>query len=199
LNTLILKNSVVRACSEFHNGASELDPSNKWFFEIQITTDQTRTLILQASDENERLEWIEALAMHRLEESKRSQVVALVDNHILKGEGGSNLSITDFNLLKVVGRGAWGKVYLATYKHSPSSSDTVYAVKVMIKRVLVMQSVSNLVVQERRLMSELLHPFILTLHGHFSSSTKLYMVLRFAEGGDLSLRLKNERNRCTRM
>ena len=137
--------------------------------------------------------------MHRLEESKRSQVVALVDNHILKGDGGSTLSITDFDLLKVVGRGAWGKVYLATYKHSPSSSDTVYAVKVMIKRVLVMQSVSNLVVQERRLMSELLHPFILTLHGHFSSSTKLYMVLRFAEGGDLSLRLKNERNRCTRM
>ncbi len=51
---------------------------------------------------------------------------------------------------------------------------------------------ANVVVQERRLMREMLHPFILTLHGHFSTNTKLYMVLKLAEGDDLSLRLANE-------
>ncbi len=195
LNTLILTNSNVAPCSEAHHGAPEMDPTNKWFFEVQIITEKNRTLILQASDENERTEWIEALSLHKFAASSRSQVVALADNHILAGADGRALSIADFDLLQVVGVGAWGKVFHATYKHA-TKSDTTYAIKVMKKSVLVMQGISKLVVQERRLMSELLHPFILTLHGHFSTPTKLYMVLKYAEGGDLSLRLKNEPNGC---
>jgi serine/threonine protein kinase len=181
-------------CSEAYSGSPEMDPTNKWFFEVQIITDKNRTLILQANDENERAEWMEALSLHKFASSSRSQVVALADNHILAGAEGHALSIADFDLLQVVGNGAWGKVFHAVYKHSPAKSDTTYAIKVMKKKVLVMQGISKLVVQERRLMSELLHPFILTLHGHFSTPTKLYMVLKYAEGGDLSLRLKNEPN-----
>ncbi len=195
LNTLFLANSHVTLCSEVHNGSSEMDAANKLFFELQITTDKNRTLILQASDENERSEWMEALSLHKSACSSRSQVVALADNHILAGGDGRALSIADFELLQVVGVGAWGKVFHALYKHS-TRCGTTYAIKVMKKNVLIMQGVGSLVVQERRLMSELLHPFILTLHGHFSTPSKLYMVLKYAEGGDLSLRLKNEPNGC---
>jgi p70 ribosomal S6 kinase len=117
----------------------------------------------------------------------------------LAGADGGALSMADFELLQVVGCGAWGKVFHAAYKHPAAKSDTTYAIKVMKKSVLVVQGISRLVVQERRLMSELLHPFILTLHGHFSTPTKLYMVLKYAEGGDLSLRLQNEPNRCMRV
>jgi serine/threonine protein kinase len=199
LNTLILTNSNVVMCSEAHHGSSEMDPTNKWFFEVRINTESNRTLILQACDEQERTEWMVALSLHKNACSSRSQVVALTDNHILAGADGGALSMADFELLQVVGCGAWGKVFHAAYKHPAAKSDTTYAIKVMKKSVLVVQGISRLVVQERRLMSELLHPFILTLHGHFSTPTKLYMVLKYAEGGDLSLRLQNEPNRCMRV
>jgi serine/threonine protein kinase len=199
LNTLILKDSDVAPCLEAHNGASELDPSNKCFFEVKIVTDKSRTLIMQACDEDERAEWLVALSKHKFESSNRSQVVALVNNYILTGADGGDLCMADFDLLDVVGVGAWGKVFRAKYKHAAPSDGTYktyFAIKVMKKSVLAMQGIGKMVVQERRLMSELLHPFILTLHGHFSTPTKLYMVLKFAEGGDLSSRLKNEPDGC---
>ena len=200
LNMLLLKNSVVRLCNPPPpDSAPELDKGNKFFFEIVVTTDKKRTLILQATTDEERAEWMQAFAMHKTEDSSRSQVVALTNNHVLTGVDGGCLTMEDFDLQGVVGIGAWGKVFRATYKHAASKSGTTYAIKVMKKSVLYAQGISRLVVQERRLMSELLHPFILTLHGHFSSPSKLYMVLKFAEGGDLNFRMKNEPNGCDRL
>ena len=197
LNMLLLKNSVVRLCNPPPlDGAPELDKGNKFFFEVVVTTDKKRTLILQATTDEERAEWMQAFAMHKTEDSSRSQVVALTDYHVLTGVDGGCLTMEDFDLQGVVGIGAWGKVFRATYKHAASKSGTTYAIKVMKKSVLFEQGISRLVVQERRLMSELLHPFILTLHGHFSSPSKLYMVLKFAEGGDLTFRMKDEPSGC---
>jgi len=197
LNNLLLKNSVVRQCHPPPSeGAPELDKSNNFFFEVVVTTDKKRTLIMQAHSDEERQQWIEALAMHKSSDSSRSQVVALTNNHILTGADGEALTMADFNLQGVVGIGAWGKVFRATYKHAANKSGTTYAIKVMKKSVLFEQGISRLVVQERRLMSELLHPFVLTLHGFFSSPAKLYMVLKFAEGGDLNFRMKNEPSGC---
>lgn len=43
-------------------------------------------------------------------------------------------------------------------------------------------------------MSRVRHPFICSLHGHFSSPAKLYMVLKFAPGGDIQFRLSKSEN-----
>jgi serine/threonine protein kinase len=61
--------------------------------------------------------------------------------------------------------------------------------------MLVEQKVANMIIRERKIMSELWHPFIVNLHGHFSSTTKLYMVLGLASGGDISKMIaRQERN-----
>ena len=90
------------------------------------------------------------------------------------GEGGGPLSITDFELQSVLGRGAWGKVYRALHK----PSGILFALKRMKKRALINEDLVRLIVSERKLMSELLHPFICTLHGHFQNELYLFMVLR---------------------
>ncbi len=89
-------------------------------------------------------------------------------------EGGGPLSINDFELQSVLGRGAWGKVFRALHK----PSGIVFALKRMKKRALIDEDVARLIVSERKLMSELLHPFICTLHGHFQNDIYLFMVLR---------------------
>jgi serine/threonine protein kinase len=48
----------------------------------------------------------------------------------------------------------------------------------MKKRALIDEDLVRLIVSERKLMSELLHPFICTLHGHFQNELYLFMVLR---------------------
>jgi serine/threonine protein kinase len=64
----------------------------------------------------------------------------------------------------------------------------------MKKNLLVKQGDARYIVRERKLMSELLHPFILNLHGHFSTPTKLYMVLSLASGGDMSKMLSKQQH-----
>jgi serine/threonine protein kinase len=79
----------------------------------------------------------------------------------------------------------------ARHKHT----NITFALKIMKKRLLVEHNAANMINRERRIMSELLHPFIVNLYGHFSTPTKLYMVLRLAPGGDISEMLaRQERN-----
>jgi len=120
------------------------------------------------------------------------RVVALEDVDQVTGIDGAPLSVDDFELLCTLGRGAWGKVFAARHKHT----NITFALKIMRKNALVEQSVVRMIVRERRLMSELLHPFILTLHGHFSTPTKLYMVLRLAPGNDISKMLARQEQNC---
>lgn len=133
-----------------------------------------RTLVMEAADDEECNEWVQALNSHREVESDRSRIVALDDVDQVTGEGGKPLCRDDFELECVIGRGAWGKVYRARHKHS----GIVFALKVMKKKALIDENLVRLIVSERQLMSELLHPFICTLHGHFQDETRLYMVLR---------------------
>jgi len=120
----------------------------------------------------------QALNSHRDIESDKSRVVALDDVDQVAGEGGRALGLGDFELQRVLGRGAWGKVYRA--RHIPSS--LVFALKALKKQSLIEQKLTRLIITERQLMSELLHPFICTLHGHFQTDTHLYMVLRCGVG-----------------
>ena len=109
-------------------------------------------------------------------------MVALQEVDQVTGADGSPLSLADFDLLCVLGRGSWGKVVAARHKHT----GIIFALKIMKKQKICEQHAASTIIRERKLMSELWHPFILTMHGHFSSSTKLYMVLRLAPGGDLA-------------
>ncbi len=119
------------------------------------------------------------------------RVVALQDVDQVTGANASALSIDDFDLLCTLGQGAFGKVLAARHKHT----NITFALKIMKKRLLVEHNAVNMIIRERRIMSELLHPFIVNLYGHFSTPTKLYMVLRLAPGGDISKMIaRQERN-----
>ncbi|XP_057595524.1 ribosomal protein S6 kinase alpha-2 isoform X2 [Hippopotamus amphibius kiboko] len=97
---------------------------------------------------------------------------------------------SQFELLKVLGQGSYGKVFLVR-KVKGSDSGQLYAMKVLKKATLkVRDRVRSKM--ERDILAEVNHPFIVKLHYAFQTEGKLYLILDFLRGGDLFTRLSKE-------
>jgi serine/threonine protein kinase len=89
---------------------------------------------------------------------------------------------SDFEFLKVIGKGSFGKVYSARHK----AEDTIYAVKVLNKKMIIKRNEKNHIMSERNvLLKNLNHPFLVGLHYSFQSREKLYFVLDYVNGGEV--------------
>jgi protein kinase A len=60
-----------------------------------------------------------------------------------------------------------------------------YAVKVLKKAQVVKMKQVEHTNDERRMLQQVKHPFLITLWGTFQDSKNLYMVMDFVEGGEL--------------
>lgn len=99
-------------------------------------------------------------------------------------------SLTDFTIQRTLGTGSFGRVHLVQSKHN----QRFYAVKVLKKAQVVKMKQVEHTNDERRMLQQVKHPFLITLWGTFQDSKNLYMVMDFVEGGELfSLLRKSQR------
>uniref|UniRef100_A0AAR2IJV8 Ribosomal protein S6 kinase n=1 Tax=Pygocentrus nattereri TaxID=42514 RepID=A0AAR2IJV8_PYGNA len=111
-----------------------------------------------------------------------------ISNHVK--EGFEKADPSQFELLKVLGQGSYGKVFLVR-KIKGSDTGQLYAMKVLKKATLkVRDRVRSKM--ERDILAEVNHPFIVKLHYAFQTEGKLYLILDFLRGGDLFTRLSKE-------
>ncbi|KAM9234163.1 ribosomal protein S6 kinase alpha-2 isoform 4-T4 [Dugong dugon] len=117
-------------------------------------------------------------------------VVKEIDiSHHVK-EGFEKADPSQFELLKVLGQGSYGKVFLVRKVKGPDAGH-LYAMKVLKKATLkVRDRVRSQM--ERDILAEVNHPFIVKLHYAFQTEGKLYLILDFLRGGDLFTRLSKE-------
>ncbi|XP_023949455.2 rho-associated protein kinase 2 [Bicyclus anynana] len=87
----------------------------------------------------------------------------------------------DFDLIKVIGRGAFGEVQLVRYK----STRQVFAMKLLSKVEMIKRSDSTFFWEERHIMAHANSEWILKLHFAFQDQKYLYMVMDYMPGGDL--------------
>lgn len=99
------------------------------------------------------------------------------------------VTLKDFQLMKVLGRGSFGKVMLVKKK----DNGKFYAMKILRKDVIIKRNQITNTKAERAILQQCQHPFLMTLRFAFQSSSKLYLVLDFYQGGELFYHLKNER------
>ena len=101
------------------------------------------------------------------------------------------LTVDDFELLRVLGKGSFGKVYLVRLL----SDGEIYAMKVLKKQDVKKRKQVVHTNTERRIMGGLGmdHPFIVTLRYAFQTDEKLYMVTDYCRGGELFFHLKKFR------
>ncbi|TNM93058.1 hypothetical protein fugu_018460 [Takifugu bimaculatus] len=96
----------------------------------------------------------------------------------------------DFDYLKIIGKGSFGKVLLARHKETTR----YYAVKVLQKKIIMKKKEHKHIMAERSvLMKNIKHPFLVGLHYSFQTTDKLYFVLDYVNGGELFYHLQRER------
>uniref|UniRef100_A0A2A4K9Z0 Ribosomal protein S6 kinase n=1 Tax=Heliothis virescens TaxID=7102 RepID=A0A2A4K9Z0_HELVI len=105
-------------------------------------------------------------------------------------EGHDKADPSQFELLKVLGEGSFGKVFLVR-KVTGADAGTLYAMKVLKKATLKVRDRER-TKMERNILVEMGHPFIVKLHYAFQTAGKLYLILDFLRGGDLFSRLSKE-------
>ncbi len=101
-------------------------------------------------------------------------------------------TMDDFELVKVLGRGSFGKVIAARKRHG-SDKGVIYAIKILNKKVIEEREQIEHTQAEREILESIDHPFLVGLKYAFQTSTKLYMVLPMYNGGELFTILKRER------
>lgn len=96
--------------------------------------------------------------------------------------------MNDFEVGAPLGRGKFGRVYLAREK----STHYMVALKTLFKTELVKSRVEKQALREIEIQSHLQHPHILQLLTYFHDEKRIYLVLEFAAGGELYKELKRQ-------
>ena len=105
----------------------------------------------------------------------------------LKDEITFKVKKNDFQILKLLGEGSFGKVVLVRKK----DSGTLHAMKVLQKHDIRIKSQENHTKTERLLLEIINHPFIINLEYAFQTQDNLYLITEFMQGGELFYHLRN--------
>jgi len=100
-----------------------------------------------------------------------------------------NVVLDDFSLLKVLGRGAFGKVMLVKMK----DTGELYALKSMKKADLVEKDQLEHTKTEKWILEKINHPFLVNLDYCFQTKEKIFFVMKFMRGGELFQHLRKEK------
>ncbi|KAL4169304.1 hypothetical protein KRP22_010224 [Phytophthora ramorum] len=124
-------------------------------------------------------------------EQRRSVVLQDVDDDDEEFDENSSrrrsgkVSLKQFDVLRMIGKGSFGKVLLVRKKHSSQ----LFAVKILSKPAIVKKQQVEHTRTERRVLASVSHPFVVCLHYAFQTKDKLYFVLDYCPGGDMFFHL----------
>jgi RAC serine/threonine-protein kinase len=93
--------------------------------------------------------------------------------------------LDSFRMIKVIGKGSFGKVFLVREKQT----NEMFALKVLKKDNIIKRNQVEHTKTERSVLGYVKHPFIVGLNMAFQSKDKLYFVLDYCAGGELFFHL----------
>ncbi|XP_057516784.1 serine/threonine-protein kinase AtPK2/AtPK19-like isoform X1 [Amaranthus tricolor] len=106
----------------------------------------------------------------------------------------SKVGPEDFEILRVIGKGAFGKVFQVKRKGDcENDGDGILAMKVMRKDNIIKKNHVDYMKAERDILTKVVHPFIVQLRYSFQTKSKLYLILDFINGGHLFFHLYRQK------
>ena len=100
----------------------------------------------------------------------------------VEGETNEKVGPSSFIAHKLLGTGSFGEVYLV----EKVTTGKLYAMKVLSKSKIMGHNLTRYAMTERNVLSITSHPFIVKLSFAFQTQEKLYLILEYCPGGDLS-------------
>ena len=97
----------------------------------------------------------------------------------------TTISKNMFDLLEVVGKGGFGKVWKVQF----CKGKTIFALKEMSKTKIIERQMLENVFQEKSILSELYHPFLVNLYCTFQDKDNLYMLMDYMPCSDLRFQI----------
>lgn len=105
------------------------------------------------------------------------------------GARGRRITLDDFEYLKVLGKGTFGKVILCREK----ATSALYAIKVLKKEAIIEKDEVAHTLTENRVLRTTSHPFLISLKYSFQTADRLCFVMEYVNGGELFFHLSRER------
>ncbi len=96
------------------------------------------------------------------------------------------VKLEDFKILKVIGRGSFGKVCLVEY----IPTHEIYAMKSLKKDILIENDQIESTILEKEILQNIDHPFLCGLVFCFQTEDRIFFVMPFLCGGELFQHLK---------
>lgn len=97
-----------------------------------------------------------------------------------------NRTVSDYKLIRVIGTGTFGKVYLAILNGQP------VALKALKKTQVILLKQVDHIKSEKNILASIEYPFIVNLHETFQDSTHLYFSFEYVQGGEIFRLLRQE-------
>lgn len=97
----------------------------------------------------------------------------------------AKVGLDSFKIIKVIGKGSFGKVFLVREK----TGGEIFAMKVLRKDNIIKRNQVEHTKTERNVLGYVRHPFIVGLNMAFQTRDKLFFVLDYCAGGELFFHL----------
>ena len=118
-------------------------------------------------------------------ENTRNRIQVMFSRHkVVKTVG-----LEDFKILKVIGRGSFGKVCLVEYKPTKE----IYAMKSMKKDMLIEHEQIDNILLEKEILQTIEHPFLCGLVFCFQTLQRVYFIMPFLSGGEIFQQLRKSK------
>ncbi|XP_059504701.1 RAC-gamma serine/threonine-protein kinase isoform X4 [Chiloscyllium punctatum] len=158
---------------------------------LQWTTVIERTFHVDSPEERE--EWTEAIQavadrLQRQEEDRMN--CSSSPNLDITGEDEMDTSLShpkrrvtmnDFDYLKLLGKGTFGKVILVKEK----ATGKYYAMKILKKEIIIAKDEVAHTLTESRVLKNTRHPFLTSLKYSFQTKDRLCFVMEYVNGGEV--------------
>ncbi|TPX32142.1 hypothetical protein SmJEL517_g04729 [Synchytrium microbalum] len=114
---------------------------------------------------------------------RQSDAMSVEDDSLARNQQHPNHSfqLSDFQIMNTLGTGSFGRVHLV----QELATKEYRALKVMKKSEVVRLKQVEHTINEKTILEQLRHPFLVHLYGTFQDSQNLYLVLDYIPGGEL--------------